>query len=147
MRFPSVSLLYRQVDPNTDIGACRTTRLAGARATSDTARTDGSSSLRLIAKKSVLPMRNYGMTSMPHGRLVLAGDAVHTVPPTDAKRLNLAVARCPALTPALTALLRERTTSLADAYSDTAPRRVWRCTCFSWWMTTMLHTTGDPFDP
>ena len=50
------------------------------------------------------------------------------------------------MAPALTALLRKKDPRLADAYSDTALRRVWRCTHFSWWMTTMLHTSGDPFD-
>jgi p-hydroxybenzoate 3-monooxygenase len=91
-------------------------------------------------------MRSYVMAPMRHGRLFLAGDAAHTVPPTGAKGLNLAVADVAALAPALTALLRKNDTSLADAYSDTALRRVWRCTHFSWWMTTMLHATGDPFD-
>jgi p-hydroxybenzoate 3-monooxygenase len=91
-------------------------------------------------------MRSYVTAPMRHGRLFLAGDAAHTVPPTGAKGLNLAVADVAALAPALTALLRKDSTSLADAYSDAALRRVWRCTHFSWWMTTMLHTTGDPFD-
>jgi p-hydroxybenzoate 3-monooxygenase len=91
-------------------------------------------------------MRSYVMAPMRSGRLFLAGDAAHTVPPTGAKGLNLAVADVAALAPALTALLRKNSTGLADAYSDTALRRVWRCTHFSWWMTTMLHTTGDPFD-
>ena len=83
---------------------------------------------------------------MRHGRLFLAGDAAHIVPPTGAKGLNLAVADVGLLAPALVALLRKGDDARATAYSDTALRRVWRCTHFSWWMTTMLHTSGDPFD-
>ncbi|MFC7497164.1 MULTISPECIES: 4-hydroxybenzoate 3-monooxygenase [unclassified Nocardioides] len=98
-----------------------------------------------ITDKSVLPMRSHVTQPLRHGRLFLAGDAAHIVPPTGAKGLNLAVADVALLAPALGALLRGEP-GLADAYSDTALRRVWRCTHFSWWMTTMLHTTGDPFD-
>jgi p-hydroxybenzoate 3-monooxygenase len=99
-----------------------------------------------ISDKSVLPMRSRVQTPMRHGRLFLAGDAAHIVPPTGAKGLNLAVADVALLAPALVALLRRRDDAPVTAYSDTAVRRVWRCTHFSWWMTTMLHATGDPFD-
>ena len=99
-----------------------------------------------ITDRSVLPMRSFVQTPMRHGRLFLAGDAAHIVPPTGAKGLNLAVADVALLAPALVAWLRKDDASLADAYADTALRRVWRCTHFSWWMTTMLHATGDPFD-
>jgi p-hydroxybenzoate 3-monooxygenase len=83
---------------------------------------------------------------MRHGKVFLAGDAAHIVPPTGAKGLNLAVADVALLAPALVALLREKDPRLADEYSDRALRRVWRCTHFSWWMTTMLHSSDDPFD-
>jgi p-hydroxybenzoate 3-monooxygenase len=99
-----------------------------------------------VTDRSVLPMRSFVQTPMRHGRLFLAGDAAHIVPPTGAKGLNLAVSDVALLAPALTAWLREGDPSLADAYADTAVRRVWRCTHFSWWMTTMLHTSGDPFE-
>src|SRR6185369_8652410 len=95
---------------------------------------------------SVLPMRSFVQQPMRHGRLFLAGDAAHIVPPTGAKGLNLAVADVALLAPALTALIKDKDPSLADAYSATALRRVWRSTHFSWWMTTMLHASGDPFD-
>jgi p-hydroxybenzoate 3-monooxygenase len=99
-----------------------------------------------IIGRSVLPMRSLVMAPMRHGRLFLAGDAAHIVPPTGAKGLNLAVADVALLARALTALLRERHAGPAEAYSANALRRVWRCTHFSWWMTTMLHAGTDPFD-
>jgi p-hydroxybenzoate 3-monooxygenase len=147
MRSPSVSRLYLQVPPDTDINDWPDDRIWAELAVrlghgqDDWELTPGP-----VTDKSVLPMRSYVMAPMRHGRLFLAGDAAHTVPPTGAKGLNLAVADVAALAPALTALLRKNDASLADAYSDTALRRVWRCTHFSWWMTTMLHTSGDPFD-
>ena len=91
-------------------------------------------------------MRSFVQTPMSYGRLFLAGDAAHIVPPTGAKGLNLAIADVGLLAPALIALLREGDSTLADRYSSDALRRVWRCTHFSWWMTTMLHISGDPFD-
>ena len=90
-------------------------------------------------------MRSVVTAPMRYGRLFLAGDAAHIVPPTGAKGLNLAVADVALLAPALAALLRGDPAA-ADRYSATALRRVWRCTHFSWWMTTMLHTSGDPFE-
>jgi p-hydroxybenzoate 3-monooxygenase len=94
-----------------------------------------------ITDKSVLPMRSHVQSPMRYGRLFVAGDAAHTVPPAGAKGLNLAAADVALLAPALTALVRKGDATLADAYSEMALRRVWRCTHFSWWMTTMLHTS------
>jgi p-hydroxybenzoate 3-monooxygenase len=91
-------------------------------------------------------MRSRVATPMRHRRLFLAGDAAHLVPPTGAKGLNLAIADVALLAPALSALLRKGDRTLADSYSESALRRVWRCTHFSWWMTMMLHRHGDPFD-
>ena len=111
---------------------------------SATARTAGTLTPGPITEKSVLPMRSFVQTPMRHGRLFLAGDAAHIVPPTGAKGLNLAVADVALLAPALAAWLRDgRRRASPTRYADTALRRVWRCTHFSWWMTTMLHTTGD----
>ena len=85
-------------------------------------------------------MRSFVAEPMRHGRLFLAGDAAHIVPPTGAKGLNLAVADVRVLDAALGEwLLVEGPETLLDAYSDTALRRVWRATHFSWTMTTMLH--------
>jgi p-hydroxybenzoate 3-monooxygenase len=147
MRSATVSRLYLQVDPATDVADWSDDRIWDALATRLGHGQDG---WRLtpgpITEKSVLPMRSFVMAPMRHGRLFLAGDAAHIVPPTGAKGLNLAVADVALLAPALVALLRGRDASLAGAYSDTALRRVWRCTHFSWWMTTMLHASPDPFD-
>jgi p-hydroxybenzoate 3-monooxygenase len=93
-----------------------------------------------VLEKGITSMRSYVSEPMRCGRLFLAGDAAHIVPPTGAKGLNLALADVAVLTDALTALLDGRT-ELADAYSRICLERVWRSTHFSWWMTTMLHPT------
>ncbi|MCE3550452.1 4-hydroxybenzoate 3-monooxygenase [Pseudonocardia sp. RS11V-5] len=147
MRSETVSRLYLQVPNGTDIGEWSDDRIWDALATRLGHGQDGwTLNPGPVTEKSVLPMRSFVQQPMRHGRLFLAGDAAHIVPPTGAKGLNLAVADVALLAPALAALLRDKDPSLADAYSDTALRRVWRCTHFSWWMTTMLHQSGDPFD-
>jgi p-hydroxybenzoate 3-monooxygenase len=147
MRSATVSRLYLQVPNGTDIEAWSDDRIWDALAERLGHGQDG---WRLepgpITDKSVLPMRSFVQTPMRHGRLFLAGDAAHIVPPTGAKGLNLAVADVAVLAPALVSLLRKNDATGADSYSDDALRRVWRCTHFSWWMTSMLHTTDDPFD-
>ncbi len=143
----TVSRLYLQVKPGTDIADWPDDRIWDALATRLGHGHDGwELAPGPITEKSVIPIRSRVMAPMRCGRLFLAGDAAHTVPPTGGKGLNLAVADVAALAPALAALLRKNDPRLADAYSQTALRRVWRTTHFSWWMTTMLHTTADPFD-
>jgi p-hydroxybenzoate 3-monooxygenase len=146
MRSATVSRLYLQVPTGTDIAEWSDERIWDALATRLGHGQDG---WRLvpgpITDKSVLPMRSFVMAPMRHGRLFLAGDAAHTVPPTGAKGLNLAVADVALLAPALAALVRKQDSGPADAYSEAALRRVWRCTHFSWWMTSMLHIDEDPF--
>ena len=93
-----------------------------------------------IFDRTVIPLRSYVGEPMRYGRLFLAGDAAHTVPPTGAKGLNLAVADVRVLAEALEVLFSSGRTDLLDAYSDTALRRVWKVQHFSWWMTSMLHT-------
>jgi p-hydroxybenzoate 3-monooxygenase len=83
---------------------------------------------------------------MQHGRLFLAGDAAHIVPPTGAKGMNLAVADVAVLARALEAFYGNGDTAALDAYSSTCLQRVWRAERFSWWMTSMLHRMdADPF--
>jgi p-hydroxybenzoate 3-monooxygenase len=100
-----------------------------------------------IFQKGIIAMRSYVCEPMQHGRLFLAGDAAHIVPPTGAKGLNLAVADVVVLTWALVEFYRSGRTVLLDAYSQTCLRRVWRAEHFSWWMTSMLHRFPgeDPF--
>jgi p-hydroxybenzoate 3-monooxygenase len=83
---------------------------------------------------------------MQHGRLFLAGDAAHIVPPTGAKGLNLAAHDVRVLANALVEWYGSGRRDLLDGYSTECLRRVWRAEHFSWWMTSMLHTGGDSFD-
>src|SRR3712207_746486 len=80
---------------------------------------------------------------MQYGKLFLAGDAAHAVPPTGAKGLNLAMADIFVLDRALGRFYADGAADLLDAYSETALRRVWRAQHFSWWMTSMLHRFED----
>jgi p-hydroxybenzoate 3-monooxygenase len=84
---------------------------------------------------------------MQYGRLFLAGDSAHVVPPTGAKGLNLAAADVRILAEAITEFYKSGATEKLDRYSETALRRVWKATRFSWWMTSMLHRFpgGDAF--
>ena len=147
MRSATVSRLYLQVAPDEDIDQWSDDRIWDALATR-LGHGEGGWTLQPgpITEKSVLPMRSFVATPMRHGRLFLAGDAAHIVPPTGAKGLNLAIADVALLARALSSWLVDGSPDLAESYSDDALRRVWRCTHFSWWMTSMLHTTGDPFD-
>ena len=146
MRSSSVSRFYLQVPNGTDLADWSDDRIWEGLATRLGHGQDGwQLATGTITDRSVLPMRSFVAQPMRHGRLFLAGDAAHIVPPTGAKGLNLAVADVALLAPALVALLGGDP-ALADAYSDRALRRVWRCTHFSWWMTTMLHASDDPFD-
>ena len=101
-----------------------------------------------VLEKGVTGMRSFVAEPMQHGRLFLAGDAAHIVPPTGAKGLNLAIADVRVLAEALVHHYRTGGDELLDAYSRDCLRRVWRAEHFSWWMTSMLHLLpgGDPFD-
>jgi p-hydroxybenzoate 3-monooxygenase len=100
-----------------------------------------------IVEKGVTGMRSFVVEPMRYGRLYLAGDAAHIVPPTGAKGLNLAAADVRVLADALAHWYGSGDTSLLDAYSETCLRRVWRAEHFAWWMTSMLHRHGDdPFE-
>src|SRR6188474_1284564 len=98
---------------------------------------------RLVAgqsiEKSIAPLRSFVAEPMRYGRLLLAGDAAHIVPPTGAKGLNLAVSDVQFLHEALTAYYRSGRTDLLDGYSDRCLARVWKAQRFSWWMTSLTH--------
>jgi p-hydroxybenzoate 3-monooxygenase len=145
MRSPSVSRLYLQVHPDEKIEDWSDDRIWDGLSTRFAL--DGwELQTGPVTEKSILPMRSFVSAPMRRGRLFLAGDAAHIVPPTGAKGLNLAVADVTLLATALVRLLQEKQTDLADSYSDRALARVWRSTHFSWWMTSMLHRSGDDFD-
>ena len=93
-------------------------------------------------------MRSFVVEPMQYGRLYLAGDAAHIVPPTGAKGLNLAAADIRVLAKAFDGFYTSGKTDLLDSYSDTALKRVWSVQRFSWWMTQTLHRFPDenPFD-
>ncbi|MHB1594381.1 MAG: 4-hydroxybenzoate 3-monooxygenase [Streptosporangiaceae bacterium] len=137
LRSPTISRLYLQVDPDESIENWPDERiwehLRRRFAVPGWSLRDGP-----VLDKSITPMRSFVSAPMRHGRLFLAGDAAHIVPPTGAKGLNLALADVAVLAPAIDALLRGDG-GPADAYSATCLARVWRSTHFSWWMTTMLH--------
>jgi p-hydroxybenzoate 3-monooxygenase len=90
-------------------------------------------------EKSIAPLRSFVAEPMRHGRLCLAGDAAHIVPPTGAKGLNLAVSDVFYLSRALKQFYGEGSSDLMDRYSDMALRRVWSSVRFSWWLTNLLH--------
>jgi p-hydroxybenzoate 3-monooxygenase len=101
-----------------------------------------------VLEKSVTPMRSFVTEPMHYGRLYLAGDAAHIVPPTGAKGLNLAAHDVRLLAEALAAWFGSGDGEPLSTYSERALRRVWRAEHFSWWMTTLLHLApeADPFD-
>jgi p-hydroxybenzoate 3-monooxygenase len=99
-------------------------------------------------EKSIAPLRSFVAEPMRYGRLLLAGDAAHIVPPTGAKGLNLAISDVFYLSRALTEAYRTGKTHYLDGYSDMALRRVWSSARVSWWLTMLLHRFPDetPFD-
>ncbi|MFD3455541.1 4-hydroxybenzoate 3-monooxygenase [Streptomyces sp. NPDC058691] len=139
MRSPQVSRLYLQVPNGTDTDDWSDERIwdeLDARFAIDG---DWKLDRGPITSKAVLPMRSFVTEPMRWGRVLLAGDAAHIVPPTGAKGLNLAAADVVVLARAFAHLRETGSQELLDAYSDTCLRRVWRAEHFSWFMTTALH--------
>jgi p-hydroxybenzoate 3-monooxygenase len=146
LRSPSISRLYLQVATDEDLAEWPDDRvweeLRTRLATNDGwTLADGP-----VLEKGITPMRSFVVEPMQHGRLFLAGDAAHIVPPTGAKGMNLAVADVWLLSGALAEWYRSGRTDLLESYSERCLRRVWRVQHFSWWMTSMLHRLGDDFD-
>ncbi|MEU9208929.1 4-hydroxybenzoate 3-monooxygenase [Streptomyces sp. NPDC048415] len=148
MRSPAVSRLYLQVPRGTDAEAWSEKEIWDELER----RFETEDGWRLqrgpIASKSVTPMRSYVHEPMRHGRLFLAGDAAHIVPPTGAKGLNLAVGDVVTFARALTHLRDTGSAERLDAYSETCLRRVWQAERFSCDMTTLLHRDpgATPFE-
>jgi p-hydroxybenzoate 3-monooxygenase len=99
-----------------------------------------------IVEKGIVGMRSFIVEPMQYGRLYLAGDAAHIVTPTGAKGMNLAVRDVRTLVEALQAWYEKGQTDLLENYTNTCLRRAWKAQRFSWWMTSMLHRSGDDFD-
>jgi p-hydroxybenzoate 3-monooxygenase len=142
-RSPQIQRLYLQCNPGDKSGDWPDVRIWEELH----ARLAGGDGWRLaegrIFQKGVIAMRSFVTEPMRYGRLFLAGDAAHIVPPTGAKGLNLAVADVRVLAQALAGFYAFGRTDLLERYSDTALRRVWRAEHFSWWMTSMLHHFHD----
>jgi p-hydroxybenzoate 3-monooxygenase len=142
-RSPRIQRLYLQCNPNDEVGQWPDARIWEELH----ARLAGEDGLRLaegrIFQKGVIAMRSFVVEPMRHGRLFLAGDAAHIVPPTGAKGLNLAAADVQLLARALAEFYASGSAQLLERYSETALRRVWRAEHFSWWMTSMLHHFHD----
>lgn len=145
-RTETVQRMYFQCDPSEDVDAWSDERIWERLQTS----LAGEDGFRLhegpIIQKSVLPFRSFVQEPMRWGRLLLAGDAAHTVPPTGARGLNLAIHDVRILADVLARALAAHDDSVLDEYADRALRRVWRAQNFSWWMTQMLHLPPDGSD-
>lgn len=134
MRSPELSRLYVECDPTDDIANWPDARI-WEELHARLARDDGWTLQEgPVLEKGITPMRSFVAEPMRYGRLFLAGDASHIVPPTGAKGLNLAVADVRLLAEALTAYFATGRTDELDGYSERALRRVWRAEHFSWWM-------------
>ena len=144
-RSPSVQRLYFQCDPETNTDDWSDDRI-WEEFRSRLAPSGASVKEGRIFKKDVLQFRSFVCEPMQYGRLFLAGDAAHTVPPTGAKGLNLAAADVHVLDRALGAFYDSKDGGLLESYTETALRRIWRGQWFSWWMTSMLHRFSDASD-
>ncbi|ASW54954.1 4-hydroxybenzoate 3-monooxygenase [Plantactinospora sp. KBS50] len=143
LRSPEISRLYLQVDPDEEIEDWPDERIWAELRTRLETVPGWTLNTGPILEKGITPMRSLVIEPMRWQRLFLAGDAVHIVPPTGAKGMNLALADVALLADAFAGWYAESRTDLLDAYSDTALRRVWRAQHFSWWMTSMLHRLDD----
>ncbi len=146
-RSPQIQRLYFQCDPQDDLKAWPDARIWDELH----ARLANAEGWKLdegrIFQRGIIAMRSFVVEPMRYGRLFLAGDAAHIVPPTGAKGLNLAVNDVRVLSSALVQYFKSKDEQALKGYSATALKRVWRAEHFSWWMTSMLHRfhDGTPF--
>lgn len=147
MRSPKISRLYLQCAPDEQIENWPDERIWQELHTR-LARKDWKLTEGPIVQKGITGMRSFVVEPMQFGRLFLAGDSAHIVPPTGAKGLNLAVADVRVLAKAISEFYRSGNRALLDQYSATCLRRVWKVQRFSWWMTSLLHRfdTDNAFD-
>jgi p-hydroxybenzoate 3-monooxygenase len=144
MRSRTVSRLYLQCTPHEDVEDWSDDRIWDELRTRLHVQVPGGP----VLQKSVTPMRSFVAEPMRFGRLFLAGDAAHIVPPTGAKGMNLAIADVQVLAQGLQAFYRQGAGEGLDTYSSVCLSRVWKVQRFSWWMTSLLHRFDDetPFD-
>lgn len=143
MRTPKITRLYLQCGPGDDIANWSDSRIWEELLLRFSTRDGWAPAKGPILQKGITPMRSLVVEPMRCGRLFLAGDSAHIVPPTGAKGLNLAVADVKVLARALAEFYASGRQKLLDEYSQTCLRRVWNVQRFSWWMTTMLHRAED----
>jgi len=148
MRSPEISRLYLQCAPGEDLAQWPDDRIWSELHQRFATDDGGQLTEGPITQRTVTGMRSFVVEPMQFGRLFLAGDAAHIVPPTGAKGLNLAVADVRVLAEALGAFYARGSSDLLGQYSATCVRRVWKVQRFSWWMTQLLHRFPDdnPFD-
>ena len=148
MRSQKISRLYVQCPPDDDLAAWPDERIWHELH----ARLETNNGWKLIegpvVQKGITGMRSFVVEPMQYGKLFLAGDSAHIVPPTGAKGLNLAAADVRLLARAFTSFYKSGDTAALEQYSEICLRRVWKVQRFSWWMTSMLHRfdSDNPFD-
>ncbi len=147
-RSPTVQRLYFQCDPKDHVDNWSDDRIWAELQ----GRLENNDGWKLnegrIFQKGIIGMRSFVCAPMRAGRLFLAGDAAHIVPPTGAKGMNLAISDVKILARALDDFYKKGSEAGLDGYSEAALKRIWRAEYFSWWMTRMLHTFADasPFE-
>jgi len=148
LRSPELSRLYLQCDPSDELDVWPDERIWEELRTRFATRDGFTLNEGPVVDKLITPMRSVVVEPMQHGRLFLAGDAAHTVPPTGAKGLNLAVNDVRILAGALADWLASGASEGIARYSEQCLEKVWRVQHFSWWMTSMLHRPAgrDPFE-
>jgi p-hydroxybenzoate 3-monooxygenase len=139
MRSPKISRCYLQVPPDEDENNWSDDRIWNELKLRLGEHEGVELSTGKITHKSVTPMRSFVSEPMRHGRLFIAGDAAHIVPPTGAKGMNLAISDVFVLSRAFVEFYKSGASERFDRYTDTCLRRVWGAQHFSWWMTSMMH--------
>jgi p-hydroxybenzoate 3-monooxygenase len=139
MRSPRITRLYLQCRPDEDIAQWSDDRIWSELLTRLSCRDGWKPAEGKILQKGVTGMRSFVAEPLQFGRLYLAGDAAHIVPPTGAKGMNLAFADVHYLSEALRAFYHRNDDEALKGYSATCLKRIWRAQRFSWWMTTLLH--------
>ena len=142
-RSPEIQRMYIQCDPQDNIANWSDSMIIEELQARLETKDNWQLRVGPIIQKSILAMRSFVLEPMQYGKLFLAGDAAHIVPPTGAKGLNLAVADVRHLARAFALFYQKNQTELLEQYSATCLRRIWRTEHFSWWMTSMLHRFPD----